>query len=249
MSVRREAAVRRRREHPRRPQTGRSRAAERELRREGPRRVSAEGETCTKGERSERLKSMAQRRRLRRPQGKLNRSEAEEKRGPVPPPLMLFAFFRLIRSFSEESASSLELPQGKGMAHHLRRRLIWFRRQPVIDDAAIPFSWRVGARLSDIAWRQRRRTYRHRAERGSTGYRSVAHSFLTPPTRARGRGRSGLVAPRSPPGGDLRCSRALGPPPMVPGTDGLGTMGSFENKGIVSPRKHAYSPGPSFSSS
>ncbi|MDF2506507.1 MAG: hypothetical protein K0Q52_366 [Microbacterium sp.] len=35
---------------------------------------------------------MAQRCRLCRPAGKLNRSEAEEKRSPVPPPLMLFLF-------------------------------------------------------------------------------------------------------------------------------------------------------------
>ena len=72
---------------------GRSQAAELQLCREGPRRASAEGGACTKDERSEHLKRMAQGCRLRRPAGKLNRSEAEEKRGPVSAPLMLFALF------------------------------------------------------------------------------------------------------------------------------------------------------------
>jgi hypothetical protein len=113
-----------------RPPTGRWRAAKRQLRREGPRCASVEGETCVKNERSELLERMSQRRRLGRPAGKLNRSEAEEKRSPVPPPLMLFTLFPADSSFSEESASNLGLYQGTRMTHHHHQRHRFVRRQP-----------------------------------------------------------------------------------------------------------------------
>lgn len=245
----REASARDRREHLRTPPTGRSQAAERQLCREGPRRASAEGEACTKAERSERLKSMAQRRRLRRPQGKLNRSEAEEKRGPVPPPLMLFTPF----------PADSELQRGIGLisgAASGERD----GSSPALASCLVPASAGDQRRDHPVLLESRGMPVRVKSAptapclQASSGARQRGLPLcgtLLPdaPTRPRGRGCFGLAAPRSTHRGDLRCSRALGPPPMVPGTDGLGTMGSFENKGIVSPRKHAYSPGPSFSSS
>lgn len=80
---------------------------------------------------------------------------------------------------------------GERMAHHLHRRHLSFRRQPVIGDGAIPFSWRVGARLSNPTWRQRRRSHRHRAERGSAGNRSATQCSLRP---RRGRGDAAAMA-------------------------------------------------------
>lgn len=136
---------------------------------------------------------MTQRRRLRRPPGKLNRSEAEEKRGLVPPPLMLFTPYPADSELQRGIGLISGAASGESDGSSPPPLSSLVLASAGVGDWAIPFSWRVGARLSDRIWRQRRRVCRHRAERGSAGNRSVALCSLRPDEAAGTR----LLWPRS----------------------------------------------------
>lgn len=129
---------------------------------------------------------VSQRCRLCRPPGKLNRSEAEEKRSPVPPPLMLF----LLSPSHRELQRAIEVTIAVSSAEKDGPSTIGTRAEPEGPEGcsgtkAILLRWKVGVCLGPwfgTKWHQgtklERSEVRGRNDRWSQPRRGRGHAVV-----------------------------------------------------------------------
>jgi hypothetical protein len=155
----------------------------------GRRRVSGDGEGSREKERGDARTGDRRGVGYADHRGVIRRSAAEEKRGPVPPPLMLFSLLTSIRSFSGGSRSYFASASGvNGVTSTSVTKPESVGPEGRTGDSGTIYPWKVGVWLSPrfrTKWHLGDSLRAQRGEGGGTQWRQP----LGAPTRPRGRGR------------------------------------------------------------